>query len=95
LCIFNAAKLYTTILLNNGQCWEADKKAKKNKTKTQRNTICAGHHHTQTNTNNVNKKWAFLQITGGKDEPNIILMRNRNGHHNGHLCYIQAFLIMI
>ena len=22
-------------------------------------------------TNNVNKTWAFLQITGGKDEPNI------------------------
>jgi len=27
----------------------------------------------QTNTNNVNKTWAFLQTTGGKDEPNIVL----------------------
>ena len=29
---------------------------------------------TQTNTNNVNKSWALLQITGGKDEPNIVFM---------------------
>ena len=34
------------------------------------NTICVGHHYTQTNTNNVNKTWALLQTTGGKDEPN-------------------------
>ena len=30
-------------------------------------TICVGY---QTNTNNVNKTWAFLQTTRGKDEPN-------------------------
>jgi hypothetical protein len=24
----------------------------------------------QTNTNNINKIWDFLQTTGGKDEPN-------------------------
>ena len=29
----------------------------------------------QTNTNNVNKTRAPLQTTGGKDEPNIVLMR--------------------
>ena len=32
-------------------------------------TIC------KTNTNNVNKTWAILQETGGKDEPNIVFMR--------------------
>ena len=30
------------------------------------NTIRVGHHHTQTNTNNVNNTWALLQTTGGK-----------------------------
>ena len=35
------------------------------------NTIYVGHHYTQTNTNNVNKTWALLQTTGGKDELNI------------------------
>ena len=32
--------------------------------------------YTQTNTNNVNNTWGILQITGGKDEPNIVFMRN-------------------
>ena len=39
----------------------------------------------QTNTNNVNKTWALLQTTGGKDEQNIVLCRNRNGHYNTEL----------
>jgi len=42
-------------------------KTKKNKTK--QNTICVGHHYMQANRNNVNK------TTGGKDEPNIVIMR--------------------
>jgi hypothetical protein len=29
--------------------------------------------------------WSLLQTTGGKDEPNIILRGNRNGHHNTEL----------
>ena len=29
----------------------------------------------KTNTNNVNKTWALLQTTGGKEEPNIAFMR--------------------
>jgi len=33
---------------------------------------------TQINTNNVNNTWALLQTTGGKDEPNIIFMRESN-----------------
>jgi hypothetical protein len=48
-------------------------KTKKNKTKTQHNTICVGKHYAQANTNNVNKTCTLLQITGGKDEPNIVL----------------------
>jgi len=38
------------------------------KTKQKHNTICVGHHYTQTNTNNVNKTWVLLQTTGGKDD---------------------------
>ena len=37
------------------------------------NTICVGHHYTQTHSNNVNKTWALLQTTGSNDEPNIVL----------------------
>ena len=29
-------------------------------TKQKHNTICVGHHYTQTNTNNVNKAWGIL-----------------------------------
>ena len=36
------------------------------------NTICVRHRYTETNTINVNKTWALLQTTGGKDEPNIV-----------------------
>jgi len=42
------------------------------KTKQKQKTICIGHHYTQTNSKNVNKTRAFLQTTGGKDEPNIV-----------------------
>ena len=45
------------------------------KTKQKYNTICVKNHYAQTNTNNVNKTCTLLQTTGGKDEPNIILMR--------------------
>jgi hypothetical protein len=41
--------------------------------KTKHNTICVGNHYTRTNTTNVNKTWALLQTTEGKDEPNIVL----------------------
>ena len=43
--------------------------------KQKHNTICVGHHYTQTNTNNVNKTRVLLQTTGGKDEPNIVFMQ--------------------
>ena len=58
-------------------------KTKKNKTK--HNTICITHHYTQASTNNVYKTWALLQTTWGKDEPDIVLCGNRNGHHNTQL----------
>ena len=38
------------------------------------NTICVRNHCIQSNTNIVNKTWALQQITGGKDEPNIIFI---------------------
>ena len=38
-------------------------------------TVCAWPHYTQTDTNNVNKTWALLQTTGGKDESNIVCMQ--------------------
>ena len=31
------------------------------------NPICVGHQYAQTNINKVNKTWALLQTTGGKD----------------------------
>jgi hypothetical protein len=48
---------------------------RRRKTKQKYNAICVGHHCTETNTNNLNKTWARLQTTGGKDEPNIVFMR--------------------
>ena len=40
------------------------------------NTICVGHQYSQTKPNNVNKKWALLQTTGGKDEPKLLFRRS-------------------
>jgi len=60
----------------NGQSRETGTigyKTKKNKTKTQHNNV--RHHYTQTNINNINKTWALLQTTGGKDEPKIVFMQ--------------------
>jgi hypothetical protein len=55
------------------------------KTKQKHNTICVEDHCVDANTNNVNKTCTILQTTGGKDEPNIAFMRNRNGHYNTEL----------
>ena len=49
------------------------------------NTICVGYHCVYININNVNKIWALLQTTGGKDEPTIvtnITTRNAERTHN-------------
>jgi len=40
------------------------------------NTTCVGHNYAPTNTNNVSKTWTLLQTKGGKDEQNIVVMRN-------------------
>ena len=45
------------------------------KTQQKHNTKRVGHHHTQTNTNNVNKTCSLPQTTGGKDEPNMVFMQ--------------------
>ena len=42
---------------------------RRRQTKQKYSTICVGHHPSQTNTNNINKTWALLQTTGGKDDP--------------------------
>jgi hypothetical protein len=44
------------------------------KTHQKHNTICVGHHYVHTNRNNVNKIYALLQTTSGKDVPNIDCM---------------------
>jgi hypothetical protein len=44
-------------------------------TKQKHNTICVRHHYAQANANILNKTRAFLQTTGGKDEPNISCMQ--------------------
>jgi hypothetical protein len=46
------------------------------------NAICDGHHYTHINTNNVNRTWAFIQSTGGKDEPNTVYITNQAHAHN-------------
>ena len=42
--------------------------SRRKQTKRKHNTVCVGHHYSQASTNNVNKTWALLQTTGGKDE---------------------------
>jgi hypothetical protein len=59
----------------NGQSRETGNIGYTKKILKKHNTICAGHHYAQTNTNNVKKTRGLLQTTGGKDEPNIIFMR--------------------
>jgi len=43
------------------------------KTKQKHNTMFIGHHYAQTNTNYVNKTWALLQTTEGKDDRILFL----------------------
>ena len=44
-------------------------------TKQKQNTICVGHHYTQTSASKISKTCALLPTTGGKDEPNIVFMQ--------------------
>jgi hypothetical protein len=68
------------LLINTRECRKGNKKMDNAEKLATHNAICIGHHYTQTNTNNVN-----LQTIGGKGEPNLVFMRNRNGHHNTEL----------
>ena len=54
--------------IENGQSREPGNigYTRRRQTKQKHNTICVGHHYTQTNTNNANKTWSLLQTTEGK-----------------------------
>jgi hypothetical protein len=75
------------VAIKNGESRETGNivQTKRRLAKQKHNTICVGHHYAQTNTNNVNKTWALLQTTGGKDEPSISLCGKRYGLHNTEL----------
>ena len=61
---YRRGNLKLTIRRNEtGNIWYTREK----KTKQKHNTICAGYHYAQANTNNVNKTCVLLQTTGGKD----------------------------
>jgi hypothetical protein len=45
--------------INNSETRYTRQRKKKTTTK---NTLCIGHHYTQTNTNNVNKTWYSLTV---------------------------------
>ena len=47
---------------------------RRRKTKQKHNAICVENHYAQKYTNKVNKTWAILLTTRGKDEPNILYM---------------------
>ena len=71
----NQEKLESTKgTIKNGQSRETSNIVQTGHTKQKYNSKWVGHHFTKTNTNNVNKTWAILQITGSKDEPNIVFM---------------------
>ena len=57
-----------------GNQWETGNKGytRQRKTKQKHNTICVEQHYMQTNANNENKTWAFLQTTRGEDKPNSV-----------------------
>ena len=64
--------------MKNGQSEETGNigYTSRRKQKQKHNTTSDGHHYTQANTNNVKKKtYALLQTSGGKDEPDIVLIR--------------------
>ena len=49
------------------------------------NTKRVGHHHTQTNTNNVNKTRGPYKQLEAKTNQTSLPCGNRNGHHNMEL----------
>jgi len=82
--------------IKNGQSRETDnigytrrRQAQKTKTKKQKqhthNTICDGHHYTQTNTHNVNKRWALLQTT---EVNSYFVLDNISRNQRDRQCYL-------
>jgi hypothetical protein len=67
---------------------------RRRKTKQKHNTICVVHHYMHTDTHNVNKTWALLQTTGGKDEPNIVVSLKKLNTDNAHLVYFRLILVL-
>jgi len=59
-------------------------KHKKQKQHTH-NTICDGHHYTQTNTHNVNKTWALLQTT---EVNSYFVLDNISRNQRDRQCYL-------
>ena len=72
--------LYSCISVNkrynipNGPSRETGSKGytSRRQTKQQHNAICVGHQYLETTTTNVNKTWALLPPTRGKDVPNTL-----------------------
>jgi hypothetical protein len=60
------------------------------KTKQKHNTICVGHYHTQAN---PNKTYVLSQTFVGKDEPNIVYMREE--YHQKLIGKIFFYLILL
>jgi hypothetical protein len=60
------------------------------KTKQKHNKIFIGHKYTQVSTNNINKTWARIQTTGGKEEPNIVFRRVDMSLPSGTLSWLGA-----
>jgi len=52
------------------------------KANKKQNTICAGHHYTQRNTNNVNTNEPSYKHPEVKTNRILVLCRNCNGHHD-------------
>jgi len=71
----------------NGQSRETSNivYTRRRKTNQKHNTICVGHHYTNTITSNVNKTWAVLQNNWVKTNQTWFLCGNRNEHHNTEL----------
>ena len=56
--------------IDTGNAGHTRKKIQTKQKHKKTNTMCIGHCYPQANTNNVNKTWALLQTTGGKERAN-------------------------
>jgi hypothetical protein len=68
---------------------------KTNTSKTKNNSVCVWYQYAQANTNDVNKTWALLQTTGGKDEQSFYVaivtdITTRNSQRKDTYLYIKS-----